>query len=197
MTFPEYPTVSVTLWYARGKWRQEWKAGDTAAAVGMGGNVVASCTADGFPLSPLFVWMVPDPVETWKSWGVDNATSSYGFCDGHPCYMLGAEPDDGASSLVQLNNEDMAPLLIRYGGPDGSIVLTFSDYTTVGGFDLPRQVVATMGAMVLEATVRWVAVNRADGEELYSREGLDTTPCATPPEPFTILRDHFRYPATR
>lgn len=197
MRFPEYPDVVARLWYARGKWRQQWTAGDTATAVGVGGNVVADCTADGFPLSPLFVWMVPQPVETWKSWGVDNATSSYGFCDGQPCYMLGAYPGDEASPAVHLNNEDMAPLLIRYPGPEGPITLTFSDYRMMGGFQVPQKVVAAMGALVLEGAVKWIAVNQAEGEQLYAREALDGTPCATPPAPFTILRDHFRYPQTR
>ena len=44
---------------------------------------------------------------------------------------------------------------------------------------------------------KWIAVNRADSEELYAREALNPTPCAEPPEPFAILRDLFRYPAPR
>ena len=195
MSFPEFPGVTAHLWYARGKWRQEWKAGDKATAVGMNGNVVGSCVPGKFALSPLFVWMAPNPVETWKSWGVDNATQNFGFCDSLPCYMLGAEPGDETTPTVQLNNEDMSPILVRYESAGSKFTVAYSDYRTMGGFRVPQKVVTTMGSdHVLEAKVKWFAVNRADGEELYAREALDDTPCAMPPSPFDILRDFFRYP---
>lgn len=79
MAFPDYPGSTVHLWYARGKWRQEWKAGDSARAIGMGSSVVAACTVDQFPLSPMFVWMPPNPVETWKSWGWITPPRPMGF----------------------------------------------------------------------------------------------------------------------
>ncbi len=50
---------------------------------------------------------------------------------------------------------------------------------------------------MLEAKVKWIAVNRADGEELYARDALDTAPCAVPPTPFDVLRDSFRYPMVK
>ncbi|QJB54922.1 hypothetical protein [Pseudodesulfovibrio sp. zrk46] len=196
MSFPEFPGVIAHIWYARGKWRQEWKAGDKAAAVGMNGNVSASCVNGDFPLSPMFVWMAPNPVESWKSWGVDNATQNFGFCDSMPCYMLGAEPGDEIAPTVQLHNEDMSPILVRYAVDGSTITVSYGDYRTLGGFRVPQKVVTTMGAdHVLEAKVKWIGVNRADGEELYARDALDTTPCAAPPAPFDILRDFFRYPA--
>ena len=197
MSFADHPGVSVHLWYARGKWRQEWTAGDKALAVGVNGNVSAKCTAGEFPLSPLFVWMVPNPVETWKSWGVDNATASYGFCDDSPCYLFGADSGDDASPAIFMNNESMAPLLVRYGTGIGLTTVEYGDYRTLGGFDVPRSVTVTRGGSTLSATVKWIAVNRADSEELYAREALNPTPCAEPPEPFAILRDLFRYPAPR
>jgi hypothetical protein len=197
MAFADHPGVTVHLWYARGRWRQEWAAGDKALAVGVNGNVSAKCTESGFPLSPLFVWMVPDPVETWKSWGVDNATASYGFCDDLPCYLFGADPGDDTSPAVFMNNESMAPLLVRYGSGTGLTTVEYGDYRTLGGFDVPRSVKVTRDGSSLSATVKWIAVNRADSEELYARDGLDSAPCADPPEPFAILRDLFRYPAPR
>lgn len=198
MSFPELPGVSAHLWYARGKWRQEWKAGDTAAAVGINGNVVARCTSDDFALSPLFVWMAPNPVETWKSWGVDNATRNFGFCDSLPCYMFGAEPGDETAASVQLNNEDMSPILVRFAVGESLISVRYSEYRTLGGFRVPETLVVTMGGdHTLEAKVKWIAVNRADGEELYSRDGLGNGPCAAPPPPFDILRDFFHYPVVK
>jgi len=195
MSFPEFPGVTAHLWYARGKWRQEWKAGDKATAVGMNGSVVGSCAPGEFALSPLFVWMVPNPVETWKSWGVDNATQNFGFCDTLPCYMLGSEPGDDKTATVQLNNEDMSPLLVRYSSGGSTISVQYSEYRTLGGFRVPQKIVTTMGGdNVLEAKVKWLGVNRANGEELYAREALDAAPCATPPPPFDMLRDYFRYP---
>ena len=132
MAFADHPGVSVHLWYARGKWRQEWTAGDKVVAVGVNGNVSAKCTAGEFPLSPLFVWMVPNPVETWKSWGVDNATASYGFCDDMPCYLFGADPGDDASPAIFMNNESMAPLLVRFGSGAGRSTVDYADYRTLG-----------------------------------------------------------------
>ena len=197
MTFADYPGVTAHLWYARGKWRQEWTAGDKAVAVGVNGNVSVKCTAGEFPLSPLFVWMVPDPVAAWKSWGVDNATASYGFHDDLPCYLFGADPGDDTSPAVFMNNESMAPLLVRYGSGTGLTTVEYGDYRTLGGFDVPRSVTVTRDGRELAATVKWIAVNRADSEELYAREALDPAPCAEPPEPFAILSDLFRYPAPR
>lgn len=197
MSFPAYPGVSVHLWYARGKWRQEWKAGDTAVAVGMNGSVVAKCTVEEFALSPLFVWMAPNPVETWRSWGIDNATRNYGFCDGMPCFMIGAEPGNETAPAVHLNNENLAPILIRFASGTGVTTVQFAEYRTLGGFSVPEKVVATMGGEPLETTVKWIAVNRAEGEELYARDAFDSTPCAAPPPPFDILRDSFRYPLAK
>lgn len=198
MSFPEYPGVVAHLWYARGKWRQEWKAGDTAKAVGINDSVVASCTPGDFAQSPMFVWMVPNPVETWIGWGVDNATSVFGFCEDTPCYMLGAEPDDATSPAVFLNNEDMSPLQIRYVSESGLTTLQYSDYKTLGGFRVPQKVTMTFGSdSVLKADVKWIAVNRADDEMLYARDALDSAPCATPPAPFDILLKSFRYPEAK
>ena len=196
MTFPKYPGTSVHIWYARGKWRQEWQAGDTAVAVGIGGNVVGKCIADDFALSPLFVWMPPNPVQTWRAWGVDNATRTFGFCDDSPCFEIGAEPGDDTMPTIQLNNENYSPILIRYASGAGLISVKYSEYKTMGGFRVPQKVVV-VGDDSFEANVRWIAVNRADGEELYARDALDTTPCATPPIPFDILRELFRYPSVQ
>ncbi len=161
----------------------------------MGGNVTASCTPDEFALSPLFVWMPPNPVETWKSWGVDNATSVYGFCEDAPCYILGAESDDSTLPSVFLNNEDMSPIQIRYNSSLGSTTIQFSEYRTLGGFRVPQKVVATQGEETfLNAKVKWIGVNRADDEMLYARDALSATPCATPPSPFDILRQSFHFP---
>lgn len=197
MSFPDYPGVTAHLWYARGKWRQEWKAGERSVAVGMNGNVTAQCTSTEFPLSPMFVWMVPNPVQTWKSWGMDNATRVFGFCDGQPCYQFGSEYGDEVSPTVHLNNETMAPLLVRYiSGADVTSV-AYSDYRTLAGFRLPQSVVVTMGSEVLTAKVKWIAVNGADDEMLYARDALDGAPCVEPPAPFDILRQSFRYPEVR
>jgi len=197
MTFPAHPGVSVHLWYARGKWRQEWKAGDKAVAVGNGGNVVGACTMDGFASSPLFVWMTPNPVGTWKSWGVDSAIRSFGFCGDSPCLSIGADPMDETHPVVHVNNEDFAPLLVRYAGETGLTTVVFSDYKTFGGFNVPEKLTVTVGAQSLDALVKWTAVNRAEGEQLYARDALDATPCAAPPAPFDFLRDSFRYPSVR
>ncbi|MGL1863899.1 MAG: hypothetical protein OCC46_15355 [Pseudodesulfovibrio sp.] len=197
MSFVDYPDVTAHIWYARGKWRQEWKAGDKASAVGMNGSVVAQCTAENFPLSPLFVWMPINPVETWKSWGVDNATSTYGFCGENPCLMFGAEPGDETSPVVQLNNEDMSPIQVRYGSGAGQTVLQFSEYRTFGGFRVPDAMTLTVGDTKLDAKIKWIAVNRADDEALYAYDALDTTPCAAPPSPFDIFLNSFRYPSVQ
>lgn len=197
MTFPDHPGVSAHIWYARGQWRQEWKAGDTALGVGVNGNVVAQCTTETFPLSPMFVWMVPDPVETWRSWGVDNATKVYGFCDESPCMMIGAEPGEDALPAVHLNNEDMAPLLVRYSTGDSMTTVRFSEYRTKSGFRVPQKVTVDMDGTTLTGILVWKSVLDAGSRELYSREAVDTTPCADPPEPFTTLRDNFRYPEAR
>lgn len=197
MTFPKYPGTSVHIWYARGKWRQEWKAGDTAVAVGNGGNVVGKCTAGDFALSPLFVWMPPNPVETWKAWGVDNATRNFGFCGDSPCFEIGGDPGDDTMPTVQLNNEDYSPILVRYASGTGLTSVKYSDYRTMGGFRVPQKVIVTGSGDPFEANIKWIAVNRADGEELYARDTLDPTPCAAPPIPFDILLESFRYPATQ
>ncbi len=199
MSFPDYPGVAVHLWYARGKWRQEWKsAAGKAIAVGYQGNVSARCTAEDFPLSPLFVWMVPNPVETWKSWGVDNATAGYGFCDETPCYLFGADTtESGDAPAVFLDNESEAPLLIRYGTGSDLTTLSYSDFRVLGGFSLPQSVGVTRDGTTIRATVRWIAVNRAEGEELYARDALDPTPCVAPPEPFTLMRGLLKYPTAK
>ncbi|MEZ7196356.1 hypothetical protein [Pseudodesulfovibrio karagichevae] len=194
MTFPDYPGVSVELWYARGKWRQQWQAGDKAVAVGSFGNVAGACTAGSFPLSPLFVWLVPHPVKTWQSWGVDVTSGSYGFCGEAPCLMLGADPADETKPTVYLNNEDLAPLTVRYPSDAGMITVEFSDYRTYAGYPVPQQVAVRSSLGELAARVEWVRINGADGEELYARDALDPTLCAEPPMPFDLLRQTFRYP---
>lgn len=194
MTFPEHPDVSVLISYARGKWRQEWKAGDVAKAVGVNGRVAGKCTVEPFPLSPMFVWMTPNPVETWRSWGVDNATRVYGFCDELPCMMLGSEPGDDTTPTVHLNNEDMSPLLVRYPSGQAMTTVRFENYRTKSGFRVPQKVTVDMGGKTLECNVNWLSVLRSDSQELYSRDALGDMPCASPPAPFDLLRDHFRYP---
>ncbi|WP_319584499.1 hypothetical protein [uncultured Pseudodesulfovibrio sp.] len=197
MTFPDYPGVSVELWYARGKWRQQWQAGDKAVAVGSFGNVVGACTAGAFPVSPLFVWMVPNPVKTWQSWGVDVTSGSYGFCGEDPCLMLGADAADQEKPAIYLNNEDLAPLTVRYASDTGMITVEFSDYRTFAGYRMPQQVVVRSSQGDLTARVEWVRLNGADGEELFARDALDPTPCAEPPMPFDLLRRAFHYPQAK
>ena len=197
VAFPEYPGVSVNIQYARGKWRQQWRAGGTAEAVGVAGTVVASCTGGEFALSPLLVWMVPDPLGSWKAWGVDVTTRGFGFCGAQPCIMLGAQPGDDAGAAVHLNNEDMAPLLVRYRADGRAVSVAYSDYTTMGGYRVPQNVLLIVDGETLEASVRWRSVMRSDSPELYARDSIPSAPCAEPPAPFVFLRDNFRYPSTR
>ena len=196
VVFPDHYGVSVNVKYSRGKWRQEWRAGDTAVGVGVAGSVEAACTGNGFALSPLFVWMVPAPLKTWKSWGVDCTRRNYGFCGDAPCIMLGAEPGDETAPAVHLNNEDMAPLLIRYRADGRSISVVYSDYKILGGYRLPQKVRLTVDGEPLEMSVNWNSVMKSGGEELYSRDSVPSVPCAQPPSPFGFLRDNFRYPST-
>lgn len=196
-TFPDYPGVTANIKYAQGKWRQQWWAGDTAEAVGVAGTVVASCIGDEFALSPLLVWMVPNPLVAWQSWGVDVTSRSYGFCGDQPCIMLGAESDDGTTPAVYLNNEDMAPLLVRYRADGRSIAVTYSDYTTMGGYRVPQRILFTVDGESLEMSVKWKSVMRSDSPELYVRDSVSSTLCVEPPAPFAFLRDNFRYPSIR
>jgi hypothetical protein len=136
-------------------------------------------------------------VQAWQSWGVDVASGSYGFCGEDPCLMLGADPADEDKPAISLNNEDLAPLAIRYPSALGMISVEFSDYRTYAGYRVPQQVVVRSGQGELTAHVEWVRINGADGEELYARDGLDPTPCAEPPMPFDLLRRTFRYPQAR
>lgn len=197
MEFPRYPGVSVDIWYARGKWRQEWHAGDQARAVGMGGNVAAACTAGNFALSPMFVWMVPNPVATWNSWGIESSRRNFGFCGDHPCFMIGANPGQDDAPAIWLNNEDYAPLLVRYMSDVGLTTVEFVEYKTFAGYRVPQKVIVTVGDESLECLVSWKRVNGADSEELYARDALDTTPCAEPSAPFQFLRDIFHYPQAK
>ncbi|MCJ2164247.1 MULTISPECIES: hypothetical protein [unclassified Pseudodesulfovibrio] len=197
MTFPDYPEVSVKVWYAGGKWRQEWQAGDSAMAIGRGGTVVGSCTVEGFASSPLFVWMPPAPLDSWKSWGVDETTGNFGFCGDIPCFMLGVEPGDDTRPAVYLNNEDFAPLLVRYASESGMITVEFLDYKTFAGYRVPQRVVVLAGDERLEAAVEWVRLNGANKPELYERDLFAVRPCAEPSMPFQFLRDSFRYPLVR
>ena len=197
MTFPDYPGVAVSLWFARGKWRQEWQAGDKAVAVGLTGNVVGSCTSGQFPLSPLFVWMVPGPVNAWGAWGIDETVGNFGFCGDEPCLLIGAEPGDETTPAVHLNNETYAPLLIRYEADGRLLTVRFGAYKGFAGYAVPQQVVVESNGQSLDALVEWVRVNGADAPDLYERETLDQTPCAEPPLPFGLLRDLFRYPQAK
>ncbi|SOB58069.1 conserved exported protein of unknown function [Pseudodesulfovibrio profundus] len=195
LTYPEYPDVSTRLWYARGKWRQEWRYGEQAKGLGVGGSVVASCATEGFPLSPMLLWMVPNPVEAWRSWGVDMETRNFGFCNGQPCLMLGAEPGDETSPAVRLNNESMAPILIRYTVDETLYSVHFDEYKTFAGYEVPQSVSVTIGGdQVLQMQVKWIAANKADDPSLYAMDAFDATPCLSPPLPFVLLRDHFHYP---
>lgn len=195
MTFSEHPDVTVRLWYARGKWRQEWIGDESSVAIGRGFNAVAQCAGGVFARSPLFAWMVPNPVEAWYSWGVNKDARNFGFCGSQPCFIIGGGLADETLPVVQLNNEDLSPILIRYMAGGVLTSIEYGNYRTFGGFRLPQSVRVTVGAdQSLEAKVKWISVNRADSEELYAREMLDTTPCAEPPAPFDFLRDSFRYP---
>ncbi|MUM76869.1 hypothetical protein GKC30_04390 [Pseudodesulfovibrio sp. F-1] len=212
MTFADSPGVSVHVWQSRGRWRQEWTfpaepsgashngsvadSGEAfAVAVGMDGRVVASCLEGDFALSPLMLWMPAGPVDRWKAWGVDIAERSYGFCGDAPCLMLGAEPGDAVGPAVWLHNEDMAPLMVRYRDGRRMVEIQFAGYLTLSGFRLPGQVNIRVGDAATTATVRWIAINRADGEALYARDNLGSRPCAVPPPPFDLLRDAVRHPS--
>jgi hypothetical protein len=197
MTFPDFPGVSVDLWYARGKWRQQWRGAGQAVAVGALGNVAGACTASPFPLSPLFVWMVPHPVQAWLSWGVDVTSGSYGFCGEAPCLMLGADAADAEKPAVHLNNEDLAPLTVRYASDAGLVTVEFSDYRTFAGYRVPQGVAVRSDLGEISARVEWVRLNGADGEELFARDALDPAQCAEPPMPFDLLRRTFRYPQVK
>ncbi|WP_319543563.1 hypothetical protein [uncultured Pseudodesulfovibrio sp.] len=197
MTFPEHSGVEVHVWYSRGKWRQEWQAGDTAAAVGLNGNMTTACTPGSFALSPLFVWMPPNPLETWKQWGVAVDVRNYGFCSEQPCFMLGAEPGDDASPAVRLNNEDLTPLLVRYVTGAGLTSVEFLDHKTVAGYSVPQKIVVIVAGTSLEVAVKWIAINGADSEDIYVKESLSPIPCAEPPAPFDFLRNSFRYPSSQ
>jgi hypothetical protein len=194
MTFPGQPGVSAHVWHSRGRWRQEWQGEGAARAVGVNGRVVAACIEGGFALSPLFVWLPSSPVATWQSWGVDIASSSFGFCGDAPCLMLGAGPDDEVSPAVRLHNENGAPLLVRYRDGQGVIVVRFDEYRTMGGFQVPQRLSVDLGGTTLEARVEWIAVNRADSDSLYVLDAPDAVPCAEPPAPFGLLRDLFHTP---
>ncbi len=202
-SFPDYPGVAVHIWYARGKWRQEWRAnGLKSSGVGVGGTVLASCVGQAFPLSPLFAWMPPDTLQTWHDWGVDNATRTFGFCGDVPCFMYGADPEDMTLPAVWLNNETMAPLLVRYEAGGGQASIAFSDFRTLGGYDVPQKVIYTApGAEPLVMAVKWLAVNRAGDASLYDPKALARTlspeTCGAMPEPFDRLGNEFRFPVVR
>lgn len=198
LTYPEYPDVATRLWYARGQWRQEWRYGEQAKAVGVNGTVLASCATKGFPLSPMLLWMVPNAVDAWRSWGVDVETRNFGFCNGQPCFMLGAEPGDETTSAVRLNNESMAPILIRYQVAGTLYTVHFGDYRTFAGYEVPQVVTLVVGAeQTLQMNVKWIAANKSGDPSFYKAEGLDATTCPSPPLSFVLLRDHFRYPTAQ
>ncbi|WP_229594150.1 hypothetical protein [Pseudodesulfovibrio sediminis] len=197
VTFPEYPGVSVNLWFNQGKWRQQWMAGDSVEAVGNGGNVVASCLEGGFAQSPMFLWVTPHPLKSWQRWGVDLTVRTFGFYSDQPCVMIGAAPDDSLAPAVYLNNEDHAPVFVRYSSPVGLTSVAYMDYRTYAGYRVPQKVVVTVGELRLECLVKWKTVKQADGEELYDRASLGHTVCVQPPAPFDFLRDTFRFPVTQ
>ena len=108
-------------------------------AIGRGGAVVGSCTVEGFASSPLFVWMPSAPLNSWKSWGVDETVrATMVFAVTYPCFMIGAEPGDDTKPAVHLNNEDFAPLLVRYASESGMITVEFLDYKTFAGYRVCR-----------------------------------------------------------
>jgi len=197
MTFPEYPGVSVDLWYNKGKWRQEWSAGDKAVGVGIGTNTVASCVAGDFALSPMVFWMPPSPLDSWKEWGVNFEVRNFGFCEDQPCFMIGAEPGDETMPTIYLNNEDHAPLLLRFVSTSGVTTVTYQNYRSFAGYRVPQKIQITVGEKSLECAVKWKVVKQAEDGALYARDGLDPTPCAQPPAPFDFLRDTFRAPSVQ
>jgi hypothetical protein len=141
--------------------------------------------------------MVPHPVRAWQAWGVDVTSGSYGFCGEAPCLMLGASPEDGDKPAVYLNNEDLAPLMVRYASQTGMISVEFSDYRTYAGYRVPQAVTVRTERGELAARVEWVRLNGADAEELYASDALDAAACAEPPQPFGFLRESFRYPGAQ
>ena len=197
VTYPEYPDVATTVWWSGGKWRQEWTgvAGQPAVAVGVGGGVLASCPA-AFPVNPVLAFMPTRPVEAWKAWGVDNATRQYGFCGDSPCFIMGADVTDETLPAIRLDNETMAPLLLRLGGAVPSTV-TFGDYAVHKGFALPGsgEVIFADGS-TLAFTVTWTDLLQADDPGLYD---ASTVPggalCLPPGEPFGSLLERFRIPS--
>ena len=193
VAFPEYPRVAVNIWWSKGDWRQEWvENGTTFTAVGSGASVTASCPAS-FPLSPLLVFMPVGPVDAWKGWGVDNATRGYGFCDGAPCFIMGADPTNQTLPMIQLDNETFAPLLLRFGRTN-PVEISFADFVVSKGFALPGSGRIVQGGRRLAFTVKWTDLLVPVEPGLFDGSALGGSLCIEPSQPFGLLRDILRIP---
>lgn len=199
ITFEEEPGLTLDLWFSGRKWRQEWTApggNGTAASVGVGPNILASCPEGDSPLPVMLYWLTPRPVDIWKQLGVDNATAGFGFCDDVPCFTFGAEPGDDLRPQVRLNNETKALLLLRFNNNGQPVQFSFEEYATFKGFELPRKgMVIFADGSGLPFAIEWKDINKAADDVLYSPEGFNSdfsgTECIMNSSVFRKLQEVF------
>lgn len=205
VSFPAHPGVQASIWQHGLQWRQEWKSIDQpgkAISVGFGGQAAASCPAD-FPLPLTLFWNLPSPVAKWKALGVDNSTGGFGFHGDFPSYILGADAGEEQKPQVWLNNESMSLLRVRLASGSGYLEFSYSDYTMLGGFDVPGKgnILLPDGESV-DFVMEWSLLNKAVDPSLYSvdsiRQKVMTGGCPTPSAPFGLLSGQYSdYPALR
>jgi len=201
VSFDDESGLTARVWYSAGKWRQEWQVGGgngTAAAVGVGGKVFASCPGGGAPLPVLAYWQPPQPVRTWKELGMDNATAGFGFCDEAPCFIFGAEPGDDVRSQVRLNNETMALLFMRLDNAGRPLQFSFGDYATFKGFEFPGKGTLTFeDGTTVSFSMIWNEINRAGDPKLYSPDVFSMNhsgkACGMMSPLYRRLRDEFSF----
>ncbi|OEU65251.1 MAG: hypothetical protein BA863_08370 [Desulfovibrio sp. S3730MH75] len=176
ITFPSEPGTSLRIKRGDDRWQQIFvsNAGGngtiTAKSIGQYFETSAECPVNGdLPVSPLQFWVSDDPTSDWKSLGMTNSTRSYGFNDGLPVFVFGAESTDDFSPQIRLDNENFAPLKITLGAGRS---ISFGTYTKFAGFMLPHTGIIAVGEDSVEFKIEWLGVRQKIDPAVFSAATL-------------------------
>ena len=172
LTLARESGLRIHCWRREASWRQEWVSRTNAtarvvrAALGEGKRLLASYPpAYEFPLPPLQFGGMSQPLEIWRSWGVETEIKSYQFFAHRPCIVLGARFGNLDRPQVWIDLEEGVPLrMINVRG----LQWIWKDYYRAGNVSLPHVMAIVLpGGERFSLEIIWKGVNTEIPKHLF------------------------------